>query len=167
MTLSDATEIRNIEEAKADLRSRINADREAVITATLKQYPQIGVLQGDTMKFYAYINGVYAEGRFITSIVRNIEAAKAASARPSPEYQVEVSRWAMAVFSHAQEGYRTGNITDAQFIAAQDQFYQDYLDVCDRINKCRDLYEIRNLGYESQKMIKVLVALGKLPESAL
>lgn len=79
MTLSDANEIRNIEEAKADLRSQINKDREAVIAATLKQYPQIGVLQGDTMKFYAYINGVYAEGRFITSIVRNIEAAKAAS----------------------------------------------------------------------------------------
>lgn len=56
---------------------------------------------------------------------------------------------------------------DAHEKSRASQLYQDYLDVCDRINKCRDLYEIRNLGYESQKMIKVLVALGKLPESAL
>lgn len=77
MTLSDATELRNIEEARAELRSRINEDRKAVIAATKKQYPQIGILVSETTKFYAYINGVYNESRFINALVRKIEAAKA------------------------------------------------------------------------------------------
>ena len=47
------------------------------------------------------------------------------------------------------------------------QLNQDYHRICDRINKSRDLYEIRDLGYKSQEMIRELVALGELPESAL
>jgi hypothetical protein len=47
------------------------------------------------------------------------------------------------------------------------QLVQDYHRICDSINKSRDLYEIRNLGYKSQEMIRELVALGELPESAL
>ena len=47
------------------------------------------------------------------------------------------------------------------------QLNQDYHRICDRINKSRDLYEVRDLGYKSQEMIRELVALGELPESAL
>jgi hypothetical protein len=78
MYLSDATALRNKEDAQADLRHRINEDRKAVIAATKKQYPQIGILVSETTKFYAYIDGVYTESRFINAIVRKIEAAKAA-----------------------------------------------------------------------------------------
>lgn len=81
MTLSDANEIRNIEEARAELRFRIEEDRKAVIAATMKNYPQIGILVSETTKFYAYIDGVYAESRFIAAIVRKIDAANAAKAR--------------------------------------------------------------------------------------
>jgi hypothetical protein len=79
MYLSDATALRNKEDAQADLRYRINEDRKAVIAATKKQYPQIGILVSETTKFYAYINGVYTESRFINAIVRKIEAAKSAN----------------------------------------------------------------------------------------
>jgi hypothetical protein len=77
-TLADSRDEKRSADARAEyndaLRARIERDRQENIQARLREYPQIGLLSSG--KFYAFVNGTYVEGYFLSKIIDAINAAK-------------------------------------------------------------------------------------------
>ncbi len=67
-----------LEDQKNSARVRIERDRQAYITARLRDYPQIGTLNSG--KFYAFIGGYgnehYFESKFLSRVIDAINAAR-------------------------------------------------------------------------------------------
>lgn len=66
------------EDQKNSTRARIERDRQAYISARLREYPQIGTLNSG--KFYAFVGGYsdkhYVESKFLSRVIDAINAAR-------------------------------------------------------------------------------------------
>lgn len=67
-----------IEDQKNSARVRAEKERQASITARLREYPQIGTLNSG--KFYAFVGGYsdkhYVESKFLSRVIDAINAAR-------------------------------------------------------------------------------------------
>lgn len=63
-----------IDDYNNSLRVRIERERQEHVEARLREYPQIGKLNSG--KFYAYVNGQYIEGFFLSRVIDAINDAR-------------------------------------------------------------------------------------------
>lgn len=67
-----------LEDQRNSARVKIERDRQAYVTARLREYPQIGTLNSG--KFYAFIGGYglenYFESEFLSQVIDAINSAR-------------------------------------------------------------------------------------------
>jgi hypothetical protein len=75
ITLNDSREEKNLANARAESRDRIDAGRRENIARLLKAYPEIGLL--NCGMFYVILkNNKYVESKWLTRVIDAIEEAK-------------------------------------------------------------------------------------------